>query len=284
MQLRDKSHRLCGAAPMTRLSGGMSGKSARVVTALTPGNAIALSVLIETIRAWAYGLRLILPHSIPGIFMSAPKLARPVTLSTPSGRMGRVPTTFKVSLSRNDIPSLPSHDCSGVEHRADDLVITGTPAKVAGEPVARLLFGRVQVLVEQRLGRDDESRRAEAALQRRMLEEFLLHRVQFVTLGDALDGLDLVAFRLGSEHQTGADDLAVEDDGAGAAIARAASFLAARQVELVTQHIEQGLLRLAEELDGLAVDDGRYVVFGHSVLQRVQRQWRPRGAPGRRRL
>src|SRR5437762_10873425 len=26
--------------------------------------------------------------------MSAPKLARPVTLSTPSGRMGRVPTTF----------------------------------------------------------------------------------------------------------------------------------------------------------------------------------------------
>ena len=78
----------------------MSGKSARVVTALTPGSAIALSVLIETIRAWACGLRLILPHNMPGIFMSAPKLARPVTLSTPSGRIGRVPTTFSVSLSR----------------------------------------------------------------------------------------------------------------------------------------------------------------------------------------
>src|SRR6516165_12502450 len=103
MQLRDRSHRLCGMAPIVRLFGGMSGKSARVVTALTPGKAIALSVLIDTIRAWAYGLRLILPHNMPGNFMSAPKLARPVTLSTPSGRMGRVPTTFSDSFSRYDI-------------------------------------------------------------------------------------------------------------------------------------------------------------------------------------
>src|SRR5216683_7548774 len=111
--------------------------------------------------------------------------------------------------------------------------------------------------------------------------------MQLVALGDALDGLDLVAFRLGPEHQTRANDLAVDDDGAGAAITRAASFLAARQVELVAQHIEQGLLRLAEELDGLTIDDGRYVGLGHgrspSAEQRVQRRWRPRGAPGRQR-
>src|SRR6266478_1772342 len=92
---------------------------------------------------------------------------------------------------------LRSHLRSGVEHPADDLVITGAPAKIAGEPVTRLFFGRVQVLVEQRLGRDDEPRRAEAALQRRMFQEFLLHRVQLVALGDALDGLDLVTFGLG---------------------------------------------------------------------------------------
>src|SRR6516225_6562671 len=44
MQLRDRSQRLCGMAPMVRLSGGMSGKSVRVVTALTPGNAILVGV------------------------------------------------------------------------------------------------------------------------------------------------------------------------------------------------------------------------------------------------
>src|SRR5260221_1020653 len=37
---------------------------------------------------------------MPGIVMSAPKLARPVPLSTPSGRIGRVPTTLRPALSR----------------------------------------------------------------------------------------------------------------------------------------------------------------------------------------
>src|SRR5262249_27825458 len=106
-------------------------------------------------------------------------------------------------------------------------------------------------------------RRAEAALQGRVLEEFLLHGVQLVALGDALHRRDLAALGFGSEHQARADDLAVADYGAGAAIARAAAFLAARQVELVTQHVEQRLLRFAEELDGLAVDRRRYVGFGH---------------------
>ena len=33
--------------------------------------------------------------------------------------------------------------------------------------------------------------------------------------------------------------------------------------ESVAQHVEQGLLRLTQKFDGLAVDDGCYVVFGH---------------------
>ena len=42
-------------------------------------------------RAWAWGLRSTLPTSMFGRCTSAPKRARPVTLSTPSGRTGRVP-------------------------------------------------------------------------------------------------------------------------------------------------------------------------------------------------
>src|SRR5450432_1848178 len=47
------------------------------------------------IRAWACGDRSTLPYSIPGSFRSAPYIARPVTLGTPSGRIGRVPTHLK---------------------------------------------------------------------------------------------------------------------------------------------------------------------------------------------
>ena len=73
---------------------GCSGRSAAVRTAMTPGNAAALLVSIDRIRACACGLRLILPHSIPAARVSAANSARPVTLSTPSGRIGLVPTTL----------------------------------------------------------------------------------------------------------------------------------------------------------------------------------------------
>ena len=70
----------------------VQGKSAAVTTARTPGIAAAAEVSMATIRAWAWGERRIAPVNIPGADMSAPYWARPVTLSTPSGRFGRVPT------------------------------------------------------------------------------------------------------------------------------------------------------------------------------------------------
>src|SRR5205807_9549775 len=94
MQLRDRSRKFIGPSPTNASSLAIGGKSSEVTMALTPGSFSALSILIDMMRAWACGLRLTLPHSMPGMTMSAPKLARPVTLSTPSGRIGRVPTTF----------------------------------------------------------------------------------------------------------------------------------------------------------------------------------------------
>ena len=72
-----------------------SGKSFAVTTALTPGSFSAFEVSIDLIRACACGERRMRPYSMPAIFMSAPYSARPVTLGTPSGRMGRVPTHLK---------------------------------------------------------------------------------------------------------------------------------------------------------------------------------------------
>ena len=71
---------------------GWSGRSADVMTAFTPGRASAWEVSMDRMRAWAWGLRRIPPTSIPGSEWSAANRARPVTLSTPSGRTGRDPT------------------------------------------------------------------------------------------------------------------------------------------------------------------------------------------------
>src|SRR5439155_22817435 len=92
MTLRVTCQKLTATRSGPMYSNFWSGKSAAVITALTPGNAAAFEVSILRIRACACGERRILPHSMPGIAMSAPYIARPVTFGTPSGRIGRVPT------------------------------------------------------------------------------------------------------------------------------------------------------------------------------------------------
>src|SRR5436305_10641174 len=114
---------------------------------------------------------------------------------------------------------LAAHDRRGIEDGADDFVVTGAAAKIAGEPVARLFLGRVLVFVKERLRRDDKARCAEAALQRGVLQEFLLPRENLLYLGNALDGQDRAALGLDAEHQAGTHDVPVDDDRAGAAIA-----------------------------------------------------------------
>src|SRR5262252_8038817 len=75
----------------TGLSHGNSTRSRPDMTALTPGSARAFSKLIDLMRACGWGLRRILPHNMPGLEKSAPKVARPVTLSSPSGLLVRLP-------------------------------------------------------------------------------------------------------------------------------------------------------------------------------------------------
>src|SRR5215475_14725951 len=109
------------------------------MTAFTPGSASALDVSIETTRAWAWGLRSTRPTSWPGRLKSAPNRARPVTLSTPSGRTVRVPTYVwgrSCSVVVASAMSAPPHVRGRVHHRLDDLVVAGAAAQIAGQPIA----------------------------------------------------------------------------------------------------------------------------------------------------
>jgi len=92
MMLRVMCQKFCATRSGPTYSNFCSGKSADVTTALTPGSAAAFEMSIERMRAWACGERRTRPTSIPGIAMSEPYCAVPVTFGTPSGRTGRVPT------------------------------------------------------------------------------------------------------------------------------------------------------------------------------------------------
>src|SRR3546814_9321611 len=63
-----------------------------------------------------------------------------------------------------------------------------------------------------------------------------------------------MALGLAGEHQAGTDQPVVDGDAARAAVARTAAFLAAGETEVVTQHVEERLVSLAQELGRLDVD------------------------------
>ena len=83
--------------------------------------------------------------------------------------------------------------------------------------------------------RHDHAGGAEAALERLRIEKGLLHRVQLVAVGQPLDGGDLVVRAAEGRHEAGVIWLAVEPDGAGAAIALVAALLHAEKTEVAQE-------------------------------------------------
>src|SRR5215510_1137713 len=105
MTLLLKSLTFTAISPRLAIRSSATGKSLTVITALTPGNASAFAVLMDLMRAWAWGLRSTLPCNMPVRRISPPYTARPVTLSAPSGRIGRVPMTLYSAVASAIMPS-----------------------------------------------------------------------------------------------------------------------------------------------------------------------------------
>ena len=118
-------------------------------------------------------------------------------------------------------------------------VVAGAAAVDAVDAGADLLVGGLRRFVEQRACRHDVARNADAALQRRLVDERLLHRMQRGGAGEAFDGADLGAVAQRGELQARRDRLAVHDHGARAAGADAAAVLGARHVQVFPQHVDQ---------------------------------------------
>jgi len=76
-------------------------------------------------------------------------------------------------------------------------------------------------------------------LHRALIQKRLLHGMQAVALGEAFNRSDLFLGDIGDTRDAGATGLAIDQDGASAALAFAAAVLAPGQIEMVAQHEEQ---------------------------------------------
>src|SRR5690606_24626653 len=95
-----------------------------------------------------------------------------------------------------------------------------------------------------------------------LLEEGLLQRMRLFRGADAFDGRDRPARGRPERRVAGVDVLAVHDDGAGAALARAAAVAGALELEIVAKDVQERRVRLGLHDAGLAVD-GELDAFGH---------------------
>src|SRR6478735_2781214 len=121
---------------------------------------------------------------MPSARKSSAYFASPVTLATTS--CGR--------------KSCPSSLCAMVDLRAAGgthdgvqvIVVGAATAQVPRHGMPRLFTRRFRVLLQQRHGGDHLAGRAEAALRTELVNECLLHRVQFaIGAAQPLDGHDL---------------------------------------------------------------------------------------------
>ena len=130
----------------------------------------------------------------------------------------------------------------GQAHGVEDLLVAGAAAEVAGERLADLVVAT---------GRGVRASRSAAATTSPGVQKphctapastkACLHRVEPVAVGEPLDRRHVVTVGLRREDEAGADEHAVEQHRARAALALLARVLRARVAELLAQREEQRL-------------------------------------------
>src|SRR5690242_10936770 len=128
--------------------------------------------------------------------------------------------------------------------RVDDFRIGPATAQVAGEVVLDLLVAWIGMLLEQRLGHQNEARRAVPALESAAFDEGILHWIEALAAVQVLHGDDLGSIGKHAKIKTARYRLVIDDHRAAAAQALAAAFTRSGQAEFGLQDFDEVLLRL----------------------------------------
>src|SRR5881398_2029841 len=225
---------------------------------------------IERIRAWGWGLRSSLAKSMRGRNRSSANRVTPVTFAVASTLRWAFPTTRSpegflpdaIQGLRRRLRVLSAHASRRQLDGFVDLDVTGAAAEVARERLLDRVARRTRARREERLGGEKECRRAIAALGCAQLGERFLKGMKRAARRHPLDRLDPAPGAGEAEHQTGEDRRGVEQHGTGPALAQLAAVLRARQPRIFAEHFEQRLVGRERDLDGLAVQLQRDLLFG----------------------
>lgn len=95
--------------------------------------------------------------------------------------------------------------------------------------------------LKQVLGGEDHAWGADAALGATLFEKALLDGSEAAFDRDAFDGGEICPFDLKGRDEAGIDEVSVEQDGAGPALAFAAALLGSGETEILAKDVEETL-------------------------------------------
>src|SRR5439155_16105997 len=199
--------------------------------------------------------------------MSATKFPRPVRNRSSSLRRTDWPNTFVVWAMDSPLPE-PHHFTRGRDG-VDNARIPGAAADVPRYRGPNSVFRRCVFHLEELESGEHDPGSAESTLEAVVCLERLLNRMEPTVLGEALDRRDFPAASLDREHRARFDGMAVQEDGARAAMARITTDVGSREAELVPNEIHEQHARLDRARKRPAVHGGRdcvSAVFGANAL------------------
>jgi hypothetical protein len=152
-------------------------------------------------------------------------------------------------------------DLGCFEDGPDYFVVARAPAQVARYGESHFGFRGGRVRFQEGLRREDESRRAEAALDCSLVYEGLLQGMKAIAGSQALYGRYFLPIGLDGKDKTGVDRLSIEKNGATAAVAVPATLFRTGQAQIIPQKVKKRQPRLYRGTVFLSVHNKAYLLF-----------------------
>jgi hypothetical protein len=151
--------------------------------------------------------------------------------------------------------------------RLNDLKIPCATAEVSCNGGPDLFVSGFWILIEQGPGRQDHPRRAEAALNRPVLNKRSLEGVEVsIHISQSLNGGDAHSLRLHDRKDAGIDGLSIDENGAGAAFPHATAFLCSGELKLISENLQERQAGFNLDLYRLAIQFKMDGLFHHLIL------------------
>ncbi len=138
-------------------------------------------------------------------------------------------------------------------HGFEDLEVAGAAAEIAGKSFADLIASGVRILVEQGFCSDEDGGSAVTTLRGAEIGEGFLQRMERAVGAEAFHGQYLFSVAFEGEEQAGEHGLAIQQDGASAALAQFAAVFGAGVIEIFAENFEQRFVRGEGDVGLLAV-------------------------------